>query len=114
MKKYRYEAIDQSGKHVDGVLKSETFENVVAHILMTGMYPTYIEELSGSKLIAHGRLSKLKEIRNRLEKRDDLPTVPQPVLPPRRDRLPTLFLLAFLLAWLAMVAVYLVYNSLDK
>ena len=63
MKKYKYEAIDSKGKPTEGIVPSDTFEDVVLRLMQANLYPTRIEELTGNILITHGRLEKLKEIK---------------------------------------------------
>jgi len=107
MKKYKYEAIDPKGKAVEGIIPSDTFEEVVFKLLQSNLYPTRVEELTGGALIAHGRLEKLKEVKRRLEPQPSQTTRPSPVATKSGNRMPKLLLLAIIALWLAMVAAYL-------
>lgn len=109
MKKYVYEALDSDGNQSDGILTSDTFEEVVAKILSSGLYPTRIEELSGAAYVAHSRLSKFKKIRDKLEHRSERINKSSTAISPASDRIAysKIILLALFVAfWLAMVAVY--------
>jgi hypothetical protein len=66
MKVFRYEAVDIKGNTKDGVLKANSGEEVIFKLMKCQLYPLEVQELGSHSLIAHIRLEKLKQIRDKL------------------------------------------------
>jgi hypothetical protein len=107
MKKYKYEAFDPDGNRRDGIVSADSLEKVIFKILQAKLYPTRIEELTGSTYVAHSRLEKLKEIKRRLEP-EEAPQELPPQSRRRDDGYSKLLFIVVVALWLAMVAVYVV------
>lgn len=105
MKKFKYEAIDKEGKRLEKVAAAKTLEHVIFKILQDGLYPTRVEELSGTTLFTHNKLKKLKELKQKLEPQD---MVEEPTKTAQRNKtlFPKIILVFVFISWLAAIILY--------
>ena len=103
--KFYYEAIGADGKSVDGIKMAKSIEEAIFMLLQDGLYPSRIESLSGITGITYERLSRLKQLRDKLSPQRDekAPLRTQPTL-----KKTNLLIVAIILFWLALVMLYLV------
>jgi hypothetical protein len=105
MKKFVYEAIDRkTNETVEGILSAKTLEEVIMRLLQEQRYPTRVEELTQQSFIAHGRLGKLRELRDKLVPPEVAPNVAKPKSPQRVNWV----VIATVLFWLAAIVVYVI------
>lgn len=105
MPEYRYEAVNDAGKKLEGTMTAESIKEVITKIMMSRYYPTRIEELSQQGSIQYQRLDRLKQIRNFV--------VPQPEpipegMPVIKHHKPRYLIILAIMIWALMLIIYLV------
>ncbi len=106
--KFGYEARDIDREAVSGIVEAKTIEDAIFILVQRNLFPTRVEQLTKSSYFNHQKLEKLKEIRDKLSGPEEQTSSLQ--APQRKTwSLSSNQLMAILfLAWIAMVAVYLV------
>lgn len=104
MKRYKYEAADEHGRHVEGMVLADSLEDVILKLMAAKKYPSRVEEMTNSSYVAFNRLEKLKKIRDKLEPQP-LETEPLPQ-PPRQRQYSAIAWTIFILIWVAVVVAY--------
>lgn len=104
--KYLYEAIDKDGNQQSGIMPAETLEEAALKILQEELYPSRIEELKGTALIAQLRLDNLKRLRDVASRGIKPPEIKPPKTPIKHKKGNFTILVAIaILLWIAAAVI---------
>jgi len=67
MKKWEYTATDNNGNTDHGIIKGNSFNDVLGQLLNKSLYPMDIKELSGASAFNYGQIAGLKRLKRKLE-----------------------------------------------
>lgn len=68
MMRFEYEGVDANNKHCAGVMEAKDFEDLLAQLLIRGIIPTRIQELSRAGYQIVNRIACLKKLKDTLDK----------------------------------------------